>query len=121
MDNSLLAQVSDGRVFTGRQAIDLKLVDDLGNEKTALIWLEKEKKVPADTPVRDYAATALQRTLLPASWRAWSFEAIGLNAIAHRIEEWGGVQAIERLNLDGLLALWHPPRTAPTDGVGRCR
>ena len=25
------------------------------------------------------------------------------------IEEWGTLQALERLNLDGLLALWHPP------------
>ena len=28
--------------------------------------------------------------------------------VARHIEEWGAVQAIERLNLDGLLALWHP-------------
>ncbi|MGA6944139.1 MAG: signal peptide peptidase SppA, partial [Pseudolabrys sp.] len=55
MDDSLLTQVADGRVFTGRQAINLKLVDDLGNEKAALAWLEKEKKVPANTPVRDYS------------------------------------------------------------------
>jgi hypothetical protein len=30
-----------------------------------------------------------------------------LNSLAQRIE--GSVQAVERLNLDGLLALWHPP------------
>src|SRR5690349_15025517 len=53
MDDALLAKVADGRVFTGRQAINLKLVDQLGNEKTALSWLEKEKGVKADTPVRD--------------------------------------------------------------------
>ena len=109
MDDSLLTQVADGRVFTGRQAINLKLVDDLGNEKTALIWLEKEKKVPADTPVRDYSLQPRFSELSFLHLAAWTFEAIGLNAIAHRIEEWGGVQAIERLNLDGLLALWHPP------------
>jgi protease-4 len=33
MDDPLLAQVSDGRVFTGRQAVGLKLVDGLGNER----------------------------------------------------------------------------------------
>ena len=47
--------VDDGRVFTGRQGVGLKLVDGLGNEKTAMAWLEKEKKVPATTPVRDYS------------------------------------------------------------------
>src|SRR6185369_6724033 len=46
MDNGQLTRVADGRVFTGRQAIGLKLVDGLGNEKTALAWLEKERKVP---------------------------------------------------------------------------
>ena len=55
MDDAQLAAVDDGRVFTGRQGVGLKLVDGLGNEKTALAWLAKEKKVPADTPVRDYS------------------------------------------------------------------
>ncbi|MGB9210563.1 MAG: signal peptide peptidase SppA [Pseudolabrys sp.] len=109
MDDSLLTQVADGRVFTGRQAINLKLVDDLGNEKAALAWLEKEKKVPANTPVRDYSLQQRFSELSFLHLAAWTFEAMGLSAIAHRIEEWGGVQAIERLNLDGLLALWHPP------------
>ena len=34
-------------------------------------------------------------------------EAVGLGSLAQRIE--GSVLAVERLNLDGLLALWHPP------------
>ena len=46
--------MADGRVFTGHQAIDLKLVDELGNERTALAWLAKEKNVAAKLPVRDY-------------------------------------------------------------------
>jgi len=109
MDDPLLAQVSDGRVFTGRQAVGLKLVDGLGNEKAALDWLEKEKKVPASTPVRDYSLQPRFSELSFLHVAAWTFEAVGLNVIAHRIEEWGAVQAVERLNLDGLLALWHPP------------
>jgi protease-4 len=108
MDDQLLAQVSDGRVFTGRQAVSLKLVDGLGNEKAALDWLEKEKKVPASTPVRDYSLQPRFSELSFLHVAAWTFEAVGLNVIAHRIEEWGAVQAVERLNLDGLLALWHP-------------
>jgi protease-4 len=36
---------------------------------------------------------------------------LGLTSLAGRLDEWGTVQAIERLNLDGLLALWHPPGT----------
>jgi len=109
LDDAQLARVADGRVFTGRQAVPLKLIDGLGNEKTALAWLEKEKKVPATTPVRDYSLEPRFSELSFLHVAAWTFQAVGLSAVAHRIEEWGAVQAIERLNLDGLLALWHPP------------
>ena len=108
LDDAQLARVADGRVFTGRQAVALKLVDSLGNERTALAWLEKEKKVPAGTPVRDYSLQPRFSELSFLHVAAWTFQAVGLSAVAQRIEEWGAVQAIERLNLDGLLALWHP-------------
>ena len=109
MDDAELAAVDDGRVFTGRQGVPLKLVDGLGNEQTALAWLEKEKKVPASTPVRDYSLEPRFSELSFLHVAAWTFQAVGLSAVAQRIEAWGAVQAVEQLNLDGLLALWHPP------------
>ena len=78
MDNGQLTRVADGRVFTGRQAVGLKLVDGLGNEKTALAWLEKEKKVPANTPVRDYSLQPRFGELSFLHVAAWTFEAVGL-------------------------------------------
>jgi protease-4 len=109
MDDAQLAAVDDGRVFTGRQGVGLKLVDGLGNEKTALAWLAKEKKVPANTTVRDVSLRPRFGELSFLHVAAWTFQAVGLSAFARRIEDWGAVQAVERLNLDGLLALWHPP------------
>jgi protease-4 len=109
LDPAELAKVVDGRVFTGRQAVSLKLVDGLGNERTALAWLAKEKNVPADTPVRDVSLEPRFSELSFLHVAAWTFSAVGLSAFARRIEDWGAVQAVERLNLDGLLALWHPP------------
>jgi protease-4 len=108
LDDAQLTKVADGRVFTGRQSVPLKLVDEIGNEKTALTWLEKEKKVPANTPVRDFSLEPRFSELSFLHVAAWSFEALGLSAVARRVEAWGAVQAVERLNLDGLLALWHP-------------
>ena len=58
---------------------------------------------------RDYSLQPRFSELSFLHVAAWTFEAVGLSAIAHRIEEWGAVQAVEQLNLDGLLALWHPP------------
>ena len=111
LDDAQLNAVADGRVFTGRQAVPLKLIDALGNEQTALAWLAVEKKVPLGTPVRDYSLEPRFGEFSFLHLAAWSFEALGLSAAARRIEEWGAVQAVERLNLDGLLALWHPPAT----------
>ncbi len=111
MDDAQLARVADGRVFTGRQGVALKLVDGIGNEKTALAWLESEKKVPATTPVRDFKLEPRFSELSFLHVAAWTFQAVGLNALGQRLDEWGGMQAMERLNLDGLLALWHPPST----------
>jgi protease-4 len=108
LDDAQLTKVADGRVFTGRQGVPLKLVDQLGNEKTALAWLASEKKVPANTPVRDYSLEPRFSELSFLHVVAWGAQAIGLSAVAQRIEGWGALQAVERLNLDGLLALWHP-------------
>jgi protease-4 len=110
VDGQLLDRVADGRIFTGRQAIELKLVDQLGDEKTAIAWLAKEKNVDASTPVRDYQLRTRFGDLTFLHLAAVvTLEAVGLRSFAQRIEHWGAVQAIERLNLDGLLALWHPP------------
>jgi protease-4 len=109
MDDAQLTTVSDGRVFTGRQALGLKLVDALGNEKAARAWLAQAKNIPVTTPVRDYALTPRFSDFSFLHLAAWSLDAMGLNAFARALEQSGGIEAVERLNLDGLLALWHPP------------
>jgi protease IV len=38
-------KIADGRVYSGRQAYELKLVDEIGEEDTALKWLQAEKKI----------------------------------------------------------------------------
>lgn len=110
LDQAGLDKVADGRVFTGRQALTLKLVDALGNEQAALDWLAKAKNIDPKTPVRDYRL-APRLGDLPFLHVAMVrlFDAVGFTALARRLEDWGTMQAIERLNLDGLLALWHPP------------
>ena len=70
MDDALLEKVADGRVFTGRQAVDLKLIDQLGDEKAAVAWLVAEKKIKSDLPVRDYKLSpAVRRPDVPADGR----------------------------------------------------
>jgi protease-4 len=88
----------------------LKLVDELGSERTALAWLEREKKIDAKTPVRDFRLRDRFGDLPFLHTAAIALlNSAGLGFIARHFENLGAVQAIERLNLDGLLALWHPP------------
>jgi protease-4 len=109
MDDALLEKVSDGRVFTGRQAVELKLIDQLGDEKTAVAWLVAQKGVKADLPVRDYKLTPRfgDLTFLRTA-AAVTFDALGLSTIARQIEQTGMAQAADRLSLEGMLALWQP-------------
>jgi protease-4 len=109
MDDALLEKVADGRVFTGRQAVELKLIDQLGDEKTAVAWLVAQKGVKADLPVRDYKLSPRfgDLTFLRTA-AAVTFDALGLSAIARQIEQTGMAQAADRLGLEGMLALWHP-------------
>jgi protease-4 len=104
-----LAAVADGRVFTGHQGLDLKLIDQIGDERTAVEWLEKEKKITANLPVRDYRLHSRLDDLpfLHAAAVA-VLDAVGLDGLAHRLGGFGGISALDRINLDGLLALWQP-------------
>ena len=109
LDDAALDRVADGRVFTGRQGAPLRLVDELGDEQTAIAWLAKENNIDPKTPVRDYP---LHDRLSDLSFLHTAVRAIlgaaGLGAFAQHLDEWGAVQTVDRLNLDGLLALWHP-------------
>ncbi len=109
LDGAALERVTDGRVFTGRQALELRLIDELGNEKTALAWLQREKGISATTPVRDYRLSPRLSDFSFLHLAAVSLlDTAGLTGLARRIEESAAFAAVERLNLDGLLALWHP-------------
>ena len=109
MDDTQLEKVVDGRVFTGRQAIDLKLIDQLGDEKTAVTWLEEQKGVKKGLSVRDYKLEPRFGDLpFLKTAASVTLEALGFSAIAHQIEQTGVAQAVDRAGLDGMLALWQP-------------
>lgn len=85
---SVLA-LADGRVFTGRQAQELGLIDAIGGEPEARAWLEANRDVPKDLPVRD-----IRREDLEAGW---------LGTLGARL---GDAIVPARLRLDGLVSLW---------------
>ena len=102
LDAQQMALVSDGRVFTGRQAIAAKLVDSIGGEEEARDWLQKQHSIETSLKTVDWKPEADV-----GSNRLGLF---GLRMIAQTLG-FGGTfeQAADQIvRLDGLLALWHP-------------
>jgi protease IV len=106
MSDEELAIVADGRVFSGRQAVGLKLVDEVGSEREAVAWLEREKNLAKGLPVRDYRRRSAFEDLGLTGMAATAAEALGFEGAARYLERIA--QKAEAIALDGLLAVWQP-------------
>lgn len=54
LNKNKLSQIFDGRVFTGRQALKVGLIDEIGSKDSALSYLKTKHKIDSETyPVRD--------------------------------------------------------------------
>ncbi|QDZ02178.1 signal peptide peptidase SppA [Nitratireductor mangrovi] len=98
-------RLADGSVFTGRQALERKLVDTLGGEEEAVAWL-KSKGVDASLEVIEWKPKPDRASyfLLDALGAAIA-EGLGLAGGRLNLPERLGA---ERLFLDGLVSLWQP-------------
>jgi protease-4 len=104
LDDAELAKVSDGRVFTAHQGLPLKLVDVIGGEREAIAWLESNKGVAKDLPVRDWKKkSSIERLGLVESSVALA-RAFGFETLAVNLERAAGVS--DAAGLDGLVAIW---------------
>jgi protease IV len=111
LDEAEVAQAADGRVFTANQAMPLKLVDEIGDERAARAWLEKNKGVSADLRVRDWRQGRIATEFGWLGVAGRMAQALGLPALGAVLSSDALVNAAARVQLDGLLALWHPSMT----------
>ena len=91
MSRDAVLVLADGRIFSGRQAFANGLVDALGGETAARRWLADERDIDAELDVRDVETTEDKPI-----WRRMLEGTLGKTLLS------------ERLNLDGLVSLWHP-------------
>lgn len=82
---------SDGRVYTGRQAVSKGLIDEIGGEKEARAWLAEVHGIEKTLPIYDLEVKK---------------DAFLWDDIATAIT--GKTLFSERVTLDGLISLWHP-------------
>jgi len=108
-------ELADGRVVTGAQALELKLVDEIGEESVAVAWLEtkgveKGLKIRDWKPERKLGDWAVAESLTEAIVRG-TLSALGLEAHIDTIR-----------SLDGLRSHWHlgtGENPSNSGGIGR--
>ena len=93
MDPARVRALADGRIFTGRQAVEEGLVDAIGGERDARAWLAAERQVPENLPVREVQTRSTAERLLTSATET---------VMKSLFSEWLGVDAPR--------ALWQPSR-----------
>jgi protease IV len=102
---SVLDQVKTGRIYTGRQALQIGLIDAIGDEDIARNWMQ-DKGVPKELGIVEWKP---QESGGLFSLRSASYGALallgGMGEQIHRFV----IEGLFRVNyLDGLVSLWHP-------------
>ena len=93
MDPARVRSLADGRAYTGRQAHALGLVDEIGGDREAQLWLEHTKRIPSGLDI-------VEPDRRPWTTRITSDTTDSLTEIL--------ISAAQRLRIDGAMALWQP-------------
>jgi protease-4 len=107
--------LADGRIYTGRQALEANLIDEIGDEQTALDWLGS-KGVDTKLPVHDWKPASFGGGLFSMADAAtlWIAQRTGISPALLR----GGVLdriLPQSLKLDGLMSVWQGSSGAGVD------
>lgn len=106
IDTASVAGLEQGRVFSGREALAVKLIDEIGGEPEAVKYLEEKRNVPKGLNVVDW------KPKRESSWGVLGLSAAVLGqlvgdraagAIAQLLD---GAGTLGTLRLDGLVSVW---------------
>jgi protease-4 len=97
--------LTQGRVFTGREALQLKLVDAIGGEHEAVEWLKSTRKVDKDAKVVDWKPDTSGSWGLFSSARTLIGALFGSSYLGQVLAR---DPSLPTLGLDGLVSVWHP-------------
>jgi protease IV len=106
IDTASVAGLEQGRVYSGREAVANKLVDQIGGEPEAVKYLEEKRGIPKGLKVVDFK---------PKHENVWGIASLSISALSRIIGEraaeaighlFDGDKALGRLRLDGLVSVW---------------
>jgi protease-4 len=109
LDDAQLKTASDGRVFTAHQALPMRLIDEIGDERAAREWLAKNKDVSKDLPIREWKTKAAGSQFRWLSALSGAAHGLGFTTLAAFLSSDAVANIGGAPQLDGLLALWQPP------------
>jgi len=100
--------LDQGRIYSGREAQRMKLVDEIGGEGEAIKWLEEKKGIKKDLKVVDWKP-ASDRSLGALGVASSGLVETVLGSGAGRLAELlSRDRTVSVLGLDGLVSVWHP-------------
>ncbi len=99
--------LEQGRIFSGREAQALKLVDEIGGEAEAVAWLESKRGIAKDLKVIDWKPSRDDDWGVPRAAIPQQGQSMG-EAAAQMVRALGRDTRLDTLTLDGLVSLWHP-------------
>jgi len=98
-----ISQISDGRIFTGRQALDLNLIDEIGGYKEAKFWLVENREINTDLEILIYNQNKSTNFIELSVAKIMDYFKI---STSYRDSFNNNLSLI---NIDGLLSIWQHP------------
>jgi len=110
VDQARARILGDGRVYTGRQALEVGLIDGVGGEDAALLWLQEEHDIAKDIAVTDWkTGEDLDFGFFSSSARFAS--SLANDGIVRTLTNLLSQASSGNGRLDGLVSVWHAPET----------
>jgi len=107
-DRARALTLADGRVYTGRQALKVKLVDQLGGEKEARDWLEKKPGIDTGLEIVKWEPEETTNLGFGLRMLGWVTSQLGFNKVAMVLRKGFMPLVGDQGRLDGLLSVWQP-------------
>lgn len=95
MEPARVRELADGRAYTGRQALALGLIDQLGDETDATSWLAANAGIPDGIPVLELRTTSRAETMFAGT-------------LGPLLESTLKTVLYQGVALDGAKAVWQP-------------
>jgi protease-4 len=106
IDPGAVPGLEQGRVFSGREALTHKLIDEVGGEPEAVKYLEEKRNLPKDLKVIDWK---------PKRDSPWGLVSLSMRALGSLLGDrvageiahvFDSGRAFGSLRLDGLVSVW---------------